>query len=170
MSDDYIVEKYEKRFDDYDTEKHDKIDKDAFNILYNEIQNKTTIHRDFTDIIFNGIDFNGTGYINKQDFISFVKSELYGDELQQYKIIFRAFDKSRTGALTTDDVIDIGRFVNKKITKREAELTLLSETGMKNGSMTFPVFYKMMTGRDTDPKTDPYDGRLKNHSLCCLLL
>lgn len=170
MSNEEIVAEFEKKYDELDVNKKDKIGRDEFYKLYKQLQKKDDIPKSNSDIIFSGIDFNNEGTISKFDFINFVKSEIYCDELNQYKIIFRSFDKDRNGALTTDSVIEIGKFVNKKITKKEAETILENETGSKNGKMTFPVFYKMMTGRDTDPKTDPYDGRLKSSSLCCLLL
>lgn len=165
-----IVLDLEKKYEELDPGKKDKLPKDKFYEIIKLIPKNENISRENSDVIFRGIDFNNQGYISKFDFLSYVKAELYNDELNQYKIIFRAFDKNKDGALTMDSIVEIGKFANKRLSKKEVELTLENETGSKNGKITFPVFYKMMTNYDIDPKSDPYDGRLKSSSLCCLLI
>lgn len=170
MSDEEIIEKFEKIFDEADVNHSERINSQQFYPLYKQLMDDNSINQKKSDIIFRGIDIGETGTISKTEFMQLVKAEVYNDELSQYKLIFRAFDKERLGSLTTDSIVLIGDFTGKKMTKGEAEAVLYNETGSKEGKMTFPVFYKMMTGNDIDPKVDPYDGKLKPNSSCCLII
>ena len=170
MNNEEIIEGFSKAFDEIDTKGDELINSTQFFQLYKQLMDDENLTKKKSDVIFSGIDISNSGTISKIEFMKVVKMEVYGDELAQYKLIFRAFDTKRIGALTTESVVSIGKFVGKHISKSEAETVLFNETGTKEGKMTFPVFFKMMTGRDIDPKADPYEGRLKSNSSCCLLI
>lgn len=143
------------------------IDKRSFFKLYKKINPRIDEKR--SNFVYRGIDFVNHGKISKTDFINFTKIFVYGDEVAYYKILFRALDNKRKASLGHSKVVLVGNIINRRITRAELRRILKQETGKDTGSITFPVFYKIFTGRDVNVKTDPYDGKIAKKSLCCTI-
>ena len=167
MSADERIAAFEKKFDDIDTKKTGKMDKATFNTLYNELEGKE-MPREESDVMFDGIDIDNSGKVTKQEFMDLVRAIVNNNELYKIKLVFRAFDKDRSSLLDLKEVISIVKYTGKEITDEQAQTFVENQTGKKNGKISFANLYKLLTDKDIDPKTDPYDGKLK--SGCCLLI
>ena len=166
MADERIAA-FEKKFDDLDNKKDGKMDKNEFHALYNELEGKECTQEE-SDVMFNGIDIDGSGEVSKEEFMDFVKAIVNNDEMYTYKLIFRAFDKDHSSALEADEVMAVAKYCGKEMTEDQANEFILKETGKKKGKITFSMLYKKLTGKEIAADFDPYDGKLK--SGCCLLL
>lgn len=157
----------EERWNKLDEGRDGKMKKDEFKVLYDDLEGRETTQEE-ADIMFRGIDIDGSGVITKEEFMNMVKGVVNGDKVYTTKLLFRAFDKDHSRALDVNEVIAIHKFKGKEITKEEVEKFMLEETGSKKGKMIFSHFYKLLTGDFIPKDTDPYDGLLK--SKCCLLI
>ena len=167
MADERIAA-FEKKFDELDKKKDGRMNDVEFNGLYNELEGKEC-SKEESDVMFRGIDIDGSGEVSKEEFMDLVKAIVNGDEMYTYKLIFRAFDKDRSTKLDTEEIMDIIKYCGKEITKEEAEALMEKTTGKKKGQWSFAMLYNLLTGNTIDEKTDPYDGKLKK-SGCCLLI
>ena len=166
MADERIAA-FEKKFDELDNKKDGQMTDTEVHALYNELEGKEC-PKEESDVMFRGIDIDGSGKVSKEEFMELVKAIVNGDEMYTYKLIFRAFDKDRSTKLEIEEVMDIIKYCNKEITKEQAEELMEKTTGKKKGKWTFAMLYKLLTGKTIDEKFDPYDGKLK--SGCCLLI
>ena len=166
MADERIAA-FEKKFDDLDNKKDGKMNKAEFHTLYKELEGKEC-EQEESDIMFNGIDIDGSGQVAKEEFMDLVKAIVNNDEMYTYKLIFRAFDKDHSAALEAKEVVDVAKYCNKEMTIEQAEEFVQKQTGKKNGKITFAMLYNLLTGKEVKADYDPYDGKLK--SGCCLLI
>ncbi|EAY04630.1 EF hand family protein [Trichomonas vaginalis G3] len=167
MSDEERIKAIEARFDALDEGRDGKMKPAEFKVLYDDLEGRETT-REESDIMFRGIDIDGSGEITKKEFMDMVNAIVKKDEKYQYKMIFRAFDKDRSRSIDVNEIIAIQKFRGKEVTKEEVQKFLLEETGKSTGKLNFALFYKCLTGKFTPKETDPYDGMLK--SKCCLLI
>jgi len=154
-----------QKFDSFAKKGH--IDLPAFHDLNCQLEQKP-IQESESRMVFNGIDIDNSKLISKQEFVEYIRAVLDNNQVQIFKIVFRAFDKNRNRVLEPSEVAEICRFANKELTPAELDVAIETLTGSKQGKITFPQLLKFITGMEIDPKTDPYDGKLK--SGCCLIL
>jgi hypothetical protein len=152
-------------FDVADVTGEGRIDFDAFKpLIARLLQNdsKETAKR-----YFDGIDFLRTGEISKEEFKALVEADATG----KIRLLFRAFDQSRSRVVDAADVKRIGEDAGVPIAG-DAGARIESITGSRAGRLNYAQVVKVVTNRDIEPTTDPYDGQLpaRATSRCCLLL
>lgn len=162
------IEAFARKFDEMDQDKDGKMKPREFHNLYCELEGREC-HMSESEVMFRGIDINGSGTVTKDEFLDLVRAIINDDRLYTYKLIFRAFDKNRSGALEVHEVVDIFKYCGKtEATIADGEAAMERATGKKKGKMTFAMLYRELSGRDIDKDTDPYDGKLG--SQCCLII
>lgn len=152
------------KFDQYDKKKKGKIDYSAFKALFTEVAGSDD--EKTCKLYFNGIDVNRNGDVSKEEFTEFVNN--VKDPSYTIKMAFRAFDEDKSGNLNSKEVLEIAKYAGADLTEEQVQEKIQSITGDKKGKLTYAQVVKMITGKDIDPKTDPYDGKLK--SSCCNLI
>jgi len=162
-----LIATFEKKFDELDDGRDGTMKADEFFRLYKELEGKEC-PREESDVMFRGIDIDGSGEVSKAEFMDLVKAVVNKDQMYTYKLVFRAFDKDRSRALDANEVIDAAKYMGKDITKDDAETFLIKKTGKKDGKITFAMLYNLITEKTIADDFDPYDGKLK--SGCCLLI
>lgn len=158
---------FEKKFDELDNKKDGLMKPEEFFYLYKELEGKECT-REESDVMFRGIDIDGSGEVSKEEYMDLVKAIVNDDKMYIYKLVFRAFDKDRSRSLEKDEVMDAAKYMGKEMTKEEAEEFITKKTGKKNGKITFAMLYNLITGKTLPDDFDAYDGKLK--SGCCLLI
>lgn len=167
MSAEERIKAIEKRFDALDEGRDGKMKIKEFKVLYDDLEGRTTSDEE-CNIMFRGIDIDGSGEITKQEFMDMVKGVINKDDVYIYKMIFRAFDKDRSRELDVDEIWSIHKFQGKNTPREDVAKFVLETTGSSKGKLNFSQFYKHFTGKFIPNGTDPYDGMLK--SKCCLLI
>jgi Ca2+-binding EF-hand superfamily protein len=154
------------KFDAADTKKKGEIDFAAFKPLIRELLGKDD--EKTAQLYFDGIDIDGSKRVGRPEFKAFIAAALTKDADYTIKLVFRAFDKDRSRTLDAIEVKQIGEYVGWTMTDAEVSTGIERIAGKKDAKLTYAQVVKLLTNKDIDPNTDPYNGRLK--SKCCLLL
>jgi Ca2+-binding EF-hand superfamily protein len=160
------VKPYLDKFDAADAKKKGQIDYAAFKPLIGELLGKDDDRT--AQVYFDGIDIDGSKQIGRDEFKAFVVAALTKDTNYTLKLVFRAFDKDRSRELDAKEIKEVGRYVGRELTDEEIETGIQRVGGKKGGKLKYSQVVKLITNKEVDPNTDPYDGKLK--SGCCLLL
>jgi Ca2+-binding EF-hand superfamily protein len=160
------VEPFLAKFDAADTKKKGEIEFAAFKPLIGELLGKDDATT--AQLYFDGIDIDGSKKIGRDEFKAFVAAALKKDTDYTIKLVFRAFDKDRSRNLDAKEVKQIGEYIGRPMTDEEVGAGIERIAGKKDAKLTYAQVVKLLTNKDIDPNTDPYDGKLK--SKCCLLL
>jgi Ca2+-binding EF-hand superfamily protein len=155
-----------EKFDAADTKQKGEIDFAAFRPLIGELigNDDATMAQRY----FDGIDIDGSKTISKEEFKAFLVATLTTDTDYTIKLVFRAFDTDRSRNLDANEIKQIGDYIGRPMTDEEVTTAIERIAGKKNAKLTYAQIVKLLTNKDIDPNTDPYDGKLK--SKCCLLL
>jgi Ca2+-binding EF-hand superfamily protein len=154
------------KFDAADTKKKGEIDFAAFKPLIGELLGKDD--EKTAQLYFDGIDIDGSKKVGKEEFKAFVTAALAKDTDYTIKLVFRAFDKDRSRSLDAKEVKQIGEYVGRPMSDEDVAAGIERIAGKKDAKLNYAQVVKLLTNKDIDAKTDPYDGKLK--SGCCLLL
>lgn len=161
------LEPFLAKFDEKDSKKKGAIKIAEFKSLFPEIMGGDT-SAETAEMYFKGIDIDNSGTVSRQEFSDFVTAALNKDQNYIIKMAFRSFDTDRSKNLDSKEVKAIAKYVGRDMTDDEVSKAMESITGKKKGKLTYAQVVKMITGKEIDAKTDPYDGKLK--SKCCLLI
>jgi hypothetical protein len=81
-----------------------------------------------------------------------------GDQTYINKFLFRAIDKDRSRLLDPSEVIKLNGMLERPLTKEEVDKAV-ADYG-SNGQLNYAQFVKLVSGKDIDNATDPYDGKI----------
>ena len=122
------------------------------------------------EFLYKGMDIDGSNSLSEDEICECFAALKENNFDWLMKILFRGADKDRSNKVSIAELKDVismcGSSMNEEDFKNRCEV----ELGKEVKELTFAQFYKVITGKDIDPKTDPYDGKLKKKSGCCLLL
>ena len=149
---DELLQHFLDKFDENDTDKKGSIQINQFKALFSDIMSGNASDES-AEMYFRGIDANNKGKITRQEFSNFVSAALNKDQDYMIKLAFRSFDKDQSQNLNCAEVKAIAKYVSRDMTDDEVEAAMQSFTGSKNGSLTYPQVYKMITGKDLDGST-----------------
>ena len=172
-SDPEFRQNFDAKFAEHDKNKKGSLNKEQFVAFYLDLGGPFG-EASKLDVLFDGIDIDNSKLVTKQELLDFIDAALNNDMLTIFKIVFRAFDKDRSSILDVNEIVELVKFSDMQMTIEEAKQAVEEITGQKDGQVTFAVLYKLMTSTEIDPKTDPYDGKLKKpaekKSGCCHLI
>jgi Ca2+-binding EF-hand superfamily protein len=162
------VEVYMMEFEQIDTEKTGRLTIERFSKLFDSVMGGDTPDGSAA-MYFKGIDIDNNRYVERDEFREFVVASLKKDLDYVIKMAFRAFDRDANGLLDADEIRSIARYIGMNLTDEQLAESMKKVTKKEGASLTFANVVKLITGRDIDPNTDPYDGKKATKSGCCLL-
>lgn len=121
--------------------------------------------------IFDGIDLDGTSYISSRDADYLLLCYYKNDSFSIAKMFFCGADKNRDRKISISEISNaISNLCGSKLAKEQFESKCQSEFGQKVKELKFSEFYKVLTDQVIDENYDPYEGRIREKSSCCLLI
>ena len=120
--------------------------------------------------LFKGMDIDGSNNVNQDEICQCFAALKENNTKWLAKIIFRGADKDRSKKISITELQDVASMCGTQITKEQFQEKCKSEFGEDVKELNFAQFYQILTGEKIADDTDPYDGKLKKTSKCCLLL
>jgi large subunit ribosomal protein LP2 len=120
------------------------------------------------EFLYKGMDIDGSNTLAQEEICQCFAALKENNFKWLMKILFRGADKDRSRKVSIAELKDVISMCGSSMNEEEFQNRCQVELGKEVKELTFAQFYKVITGDDIDPKTDPYDGKLK--SKCCLLL
>lgn len=122
------------------------------------------------EVYFRGIAFERDGTMSHESFKEFVKASYANDNNYYLKVVFRSFDRDRDRKIDSSELKELVRYSNKKMEDDEVDAEVEKVLGKKQGELTYAHIVKIVRGMDIAANADPYEGKLKGSSSCCLLV
>jgi Ca2+-binding EF-hand superfamily protein len=152
------IEQLLQEFDNADGNGDGTIAFNTFARLYNKIGGQENKSTEDIKFIFDGIDVDSNGSVSKDEWEALVTALVNGDQTYIHKFLFRAIDKDRSRELDPAEVIKLNGMLEKPLTKEEVDKAV-ADYGT-NGKLNYAQFVKLVSGKEIDNATDPYDGKI----------
>ena len=120
------------------------------------------------EFLYKGMDIDGSNSLSEDEICECFAALKENNFKWLMKILFRGADKDRSRKVSIAELKDVVSMCGSNLSEEDFKNRCVVELGKETKELTFAQFYKVITGDEIDPKTDPYDGKLK--SKCCLLL
>lgn len=121
--------------------------------------------------LFDGIDIEGLSYVNSRDADYLLLCFIQNDWVNITKLFFCGADQNRDRKINISSIGDaVNNLCSQKMNKEQFELKCRSKYGENKKELKFFEFYKILTDKDIDKNYDPYEGRVREKSACCLLI
>jgi hypothetical protein len=110
------------------------------------------------DLYFRGINVNGATTISRDDFEAFARATLTKGKSCAVKLMFRAFDQDRSGALGAEAIQLVGKYLGLNLTDEEITGEIKRFTGDRNSRLSYAQLAAMLVCEYLPDDADPYDG------------
>ena len=120
--------------------------------------------------LFCGMDIDGSNSVSEEEICQCFAALKENSFQWIMKIIFRGADKDRSKKVSIEEIKDVISICGTSMNEEEFKKRCATELGEDVKELNFAQFYKVITGETIPDNTDPYDGKLRKKSGCCLLL